>query len=169
MNNKQFYIGLMSGTSADGIDLALVDFSLNTPKLVTSYYQAYDDSTHQQITNLYQTKINEIDLAFSLDVVLAQQFAQAITNLLKQEQLTAADIIAIGNHGQTIRHRPNEETNVAAPFTLQIGCCKITLEVFEGNSIAQNSYQKFGFEGFELNPKMGKALFWQKNIASPKN
>ena len=52
---------------------------------------------------------------------------------------------------------------------LQIGCCKITLEVFEGNSIAQKSYQKFGFEGFELNPKMGKALFWQKNIESPKN
>ncbi len=52
---------------------------------------------------------------------------------------------------------------------LQIGCCKITLEVFEGNVIAQKSYEKFGFEGFELNPKMGKALFWQKNIERPAN
>jgi len=51
---------------------------------------------------------------------------------------------------------------------LQIGCCKITLEVFEGNSIAQKSYQKFGFEGFELNPKMGKALFLQKILRAPK-
>jgi len=42
------------------------------------------------------------------------------------------------------------------------GCCKITLEVLEGNEIARNSYLKFGFEGYELDPKMGKALFWQK-------
>jgi ribosomal protein S18 acetylase RimI-like enzyme len=44
------------------------------------------------------------------------------------------------------------------------GCCKITLEVLEGNEIARNSYMKFGFDGYELDPKMGKALFWQKVI-----
>ncbi len=44
------------------------------------------------------------------------------------------------------------------------GCCKITLEVLEGNEIARNSYIKFGFDGYELDPKMGKALFWQKVI-----
>jgi ribosomal protein S18 acetylase RimI-like enzyme len=44
------------------------------------------------------------------------------------------------------------------------GCCKITLEVLEGNEIARNSYLKFGFDGYELDPKMGKALFWQKVI-----
>lgn len=43
-------------------------------------------------------------------------------------------------------------------------CCKITLEVLEGNEIARNSYNKFGFDGYELDPKMGKALFWQKLI-----
>jgi ribosomal protein S18 acetylase RimI-like enzyme len=42
------------------------------------------------------------------------------------------------------------------------GCCKITLEVLEGNEIARNSYLKFGFDGYELDPQMGKALFWQK-------
>ncbi len=44
------------------------------------------------------------------------------------------------------------------------GCCKLTLEVLEGNQIAQNTYQSFGFEGYELNPKMGKAMFWEKKI-----
>lgn len=44
------------------------------------------------------------------------------------------------------------------------GCCKITLEVLEGNGVARNSYIKFGFDGYELDPKMGKALFWQKVI-----
>jgi ribosomal protein S18 acetylase RimI-like enzyme len=44
------------------------------------------------------------------------------------------------------------------------GCCKITLEVLEGNKVAQNSYIKFGFAGYELDPIMGKALFWQRNV-----
>ena len=44
------------------------------------------------------------------------------------------------------------------------GCCKITLEILEGNQIAKNAYMKFGFEGYELDPRMGKALFWQKMI-----
>jgi ribosomal protein S18 acetylase RimI-like enzyme len=46
----------------------------------------------------------------------------------------------------------------------QKGCCKITLEVLEGNKVAQNSYIKFGFAGYELDPIMGKALFWQRNV-----
>ena len=41
-------------------------------------------------------------------------------------------------------------------------CCKITLEVLDGNNIARNAYTKFGFSGYELDPKMGKAMLWQK-------
>jgi len=44
------------------------------------------------------------------------------------------------------------------------GCCKLTLEVLDGNKAAQNAYTKFGFGGYELDPVMGKALFWQKSI-----
>lgn len=44
------------------------------------------------------------------------------------------------------------------------GCCKVTLEVLEGNKVAQKSYIKFGFAGYELDPVMGKALFWQKKL-----
>lgn len=44
------------------------------------------------------------------------------------------------------------------------GCCKITLEVLEGNRVARNAYQKFGFDGYELDPDVGKALFWQKKL-----
>ena len=43
-------------------------------------------------------------------------------------------------------------------------CCKLTLEVLEGNSVAQSAYRAFGFEGYELDPQMGKALFWQKKL-----
>ncbi len=43
-------------------------------------------------------------------------------------------------------------------------CCKVTLEVLEGNKVAPNSYMKFGFAGYELDPAMGKAMFWQKPL-----
>lgn len=45
------------------------------------------------------------------------------------------------------------------------GCCKVTLEVLEGNTVAQNAYRKAGFAGYELDPKMGQALFWQKSLS----
>lgn len=44
------------------------------------------------------------------------------------------------------------------------GCGKLTLEVLEGNKIAQNAYTKYGFSGYELDPEMGKAIFWQKKL-----
>ena len=47
-------------------------------------------------------------------------------------------------------------------IAIEKGCCKLTLEVLEGNAVAQNAYKKFGFAGYELDPLMGKALFWQK-------
>ena len=79
VSNKVRYIGLMSGTSADGIDLALVEFDHNQSQhanganLLASYYQAYDNQTQQKIMRLYNASTDEIDLAGSLNVELAQQ------------------------------------------------------------------------------------------------
>ena len=44
------------------------------------------------------------------------------------------------------------------------GCCKLTLEILEGNDGAKNAYIKYGFKGYELDPAIGKALFWQKTL-----
>lgn len=49
-------------------------------------------------------------------------------------------------------------------IAIQKGCCKVTLEVLEGNQIAKNAYLKFGFAGYELDPQKGKALFWEKPL-----
>lgn len=45
------------------------------------------------------------------------------------------------------------------------GCCKITLEVLEGNIPAQKAYRKCGFDGYELDPTLGRALFWEKSLS----
>lgn len=49
-------------------------------------------------------------------------------------------------------------------IAIERGCCKITLEVLQGNRVAQQAYQKAGFAGYELDPQMGQALFWQKKL-----
>lgn len=46
----------------------------------------------------------------------------------------------------------------------ELGCCKLTLEVLEGNKVAQAAYKASGFEGYELSPQVGRALFWQKKL-----
>ncbi|MTF38703.1 GNAT family N-acetyltransferase [Cyanobacterium aponinum] len=51
-------------------------------------------------------------------------------------------------------------------IALELGCCKLTLEVLEGNQVAQTAYKAFGFDGYQLNPDMGRALFWQKKLNS---
>ena len=162
----KYYIGLMSGTSADGLDLALVEFieGQKVPVLVASYYQEYDSTIAAKITSLYQPASNEIDRAFHLDIELAQLFSQAIAALLAQEKLNTKDIIAIGNHGQTIRHRPTG----LYPFTLQIGCSQ-TLATLTGIRVVGQFRRKdmaLGGQGAPLVPIFHQQLFAQKSSAS---
>jgi ribosomal protein S18 acetylase RimI-like enzyme len=54
----------------------------------------------------------------------------------------------------------------AEKIAIELGCCKLTLEVLEHNYLAQTAYRSFGFNGYELNPEMGKALFWEKKLVN---
>jgi anhydro-N-acetylmuramic acid kinase len=165
-NVPQYYIGLMSGTSADGIDLALVTFdNLNQPSLRSSYYQPYSKSISNKITSLYgavnSSEKDNIDCAFELDVELAQLFAEAVNTLLKKERLSASDIAAIGNHGQTIRHRPQAQF----PFTLQIGCSQ-TLAALTNIKVVGQFRQKdmaYGGQGAPLTPAFHQKIFTEND------
>ncbi len=160
---NNYYLGLMSGTSADGLDLALVTFDENN-KLEhhASYYQAYSEQTADKITALYcadnnNPNNNEIDRAFELDVELAKLFANAINAFLVQEQLNGDDIIAIGSHGQTIRHRPRAKQ----PFTLQIGCCQTLATLTNIRVIGQfrRKDMALGGQGAPLVPAFHQTIF----------
>lgn len=52
----------------------------------------------------------------------------------------------------------------AEKIALERGCCKLTLEVLQGNTIAQNAYKKLGYAGYELDASLGQALFWEKKL-----
>ncbi len=120
-HNKALYIGLLSGTSVDGVDAGLFEFSNSSsdigPKLLQTYQQPYPENVRQKIFQISQPGENEIDQMGSLDVEIGRIFAQATQRLLEKAKLPAEQIQAIGSHGQTIRHRPAFEL----PFSLQIG------------------------------------------------
>lgn len=114
------FVGVMSGTSADGIDVVLVDFSQATPTLVGCETHAYPDAIRERVLALCTPNTNEIDSLGQLDIELAKLYAQAIKSLLASTHTSAAQIQAIGCHGQTIRHRP-PGSGFTSPFSLQIG------------------------------------------------
>lgn len=111
------YIGLMSGTSMDAIDAVLVEFAQDTQRLLTHHTQPWFETVQQQLRQLTQPGENEIEQLGVLDAVVAEQSAEAVKQLIDKANITAKEVIAIGSHGQTIRHRPNQPH----PFTLQIG------------------------------------------------
>ena len=116
-NRPYYVIGLMSGTSLDAIDAALVDCGENSPKLVQHHQQPMPPELRAKIVALCTPGDNEIERMGECDVELGQLLAEAVQSLLSKAQLQPSDITAIGSHGQTIRHCPDN----LFPFTLQIG------------------------------------------------
>jgi anhydro-N-acetylmuramic acid kinase len=112
------YIGLISGTSADGIDAALVRFEQDRPRLVAALTHPWPDDLRSRILAVAQDETRlDLDAYGRLDVAIGACFADAASRLLDASGTSAAHVRAIGSHGQTLRHRPHGEH----PFTLQVG------------------------------------------------
>jgi anhydro-N-acetylmuramic acid kinase len=117
------YIGIMSGTSLDGVDVALVDLSSNLPQLRHTYFQAYPETLKQRLLALHHPEIGELNQACLIANELSQLYAQATLTLLKQSKIPANQIKAIGCHGQTIRHCPE------LGYTVQLGNAALLAEL----------------------------------------
>lgn len=117
--DSDLYVGLMSGTSADGIDAVLVDLSQQQARLIGHHSHELPAGSKERITQLALTSPNELDTLCNFDIELAEAFAAASLEVLKQCQVAPSQVRAIGSHGQTIRHQPPERQ--PNPFTLQIG------------------------------------------------
>ncbi len=116
------YVGLMSGTSMDGIDAALVDCANGRIALLATYEHSLPDSIREAIAAISLPGENEIERLGVLDRQLGYLFAEATTGLIDSAGYKAGDIAAIGSHGQTIRHRPPSASHSReTSFTLQIG------------------------------------------------
>ncbi|WP_330947910.1 anhydro-N-acetylmuramic acid kinase [Thermomonas sp. LB-4] len=123
------FLGLMSGTSADGIDAALVRFDEGdahaAPILLHARTHAWQPALRERLLALgQQAAMLTLDEVGELDVRIGQAFAAAALATLFEAGLTARDVAAIGSHGQTLRHHPDGD----APFTLQLGDAHVIAE-----------------------------------------
>ena len=112
----QYYIGIMSGTSLDGVDVALADFSA-MPRILATYQEPFPAALRAEILALAQGASRSLQAIGELDHRLGRLFSDAVLGLLAQETLSARQIRAIGSHGQTVFHHPQGDN----PFTMQLG------------------------------------------------
>ena len=97
----------MSGTSLDGVDAVLVDFSGRQPRTLATYWLPYTTAIRQQALQLQTAQYDEIHSAALFSNELVRCFAEAVRQVLASAGTDAAQIAAIGCHGQTIRHQPS--------------------------------------------------------------
>ena len=151
----------MSGTSLDGIDVVLVDFSEQAPKILAKECTPYPSSLRNALKDLFLPGENEIDKLGELDNELGLHYSAAVLSLLDKANILPATIRAIGCHGQTIRHRPN----VKRPFTLQIGNGHVIAVSTGIDTICdfRRRDMALGGQGAPLAPKFHEALFANKS------
>ncbi len=151
------YLGLISGTSADGIDAALVRFE-PLVEVVGALTHPYPEALRARVLALATSSATiALDDYGALDVAIGAAFAEAANALLAKTGISRDDIAAIGSHGQTVRHRPTGEH----PFTLQIGDPTVIAERTGIATIAdfRRADVAAGGQGAPLLPALHAAVF----------
>jgi anhydro-N-acetylmuramic acid kinase len=159
MPSESLFVGLISGTSLDGVDAVVVDLSNDQPRLLANHVESYSSQLRTSLRALCQPGNNEIDRMGELDRQVGLTFATACQHVLSNAGLTPQQVTAIGSHGQTIRHRPDAKN----PFTLQIGDPN-TIAALTGITTVADFRRRdmaLGGQGAPLVPALHQALFQQ--------
>lgn len=149
-----FYIGLMSGTSLDGLDFALIEQNDRTTLLGT-HYEAMPQQLKQDLLDLCSPGPNELARAAMAEQAWAELASSGVNKLLGKAQMDAKAIRAIGSHGQTVRHEPQRG------FTIQIGHPPLLAEL-TGISVVADFRRRdmaAGGQGAPLVPAFHEAMF----------
>ena len=154
-----YYIGLMSGTSLDGVDVVLAEIDLPDHfSLIAAKTYPIPEQLRQALLDLSQKEQHhELDIYAELDVRMGQLFAQSCLSIIHEQQISAAQVYAIGSHGQTLRHYPE----TPYPTTLQIGDPNIIAQETGITTIAdfRRRDMAVGGQGAPLVPPFHQAFF----------
>ncbi|WP_285426049.1 MULTISPECIES: anhydro-N-acetylmuramic acid kinase [unclassified Pseudomonas] len=148
------YVGVMSGSSLDGLDFALVEQD-DRPRLLGTYYIPMPDDLRAELLGLCASGPDELARAGIAEQKWVRLAAQGVHALLDQQNVLAGEIRAIGSHGQTIRHEP------ARGFTVQIGNPALLAEL-TGITVVSDFRKRdiaAGGQGAPLVPAFHEALF----------
>ena len=152
---RQIFVGLMSGTSLDGVDAVLADFGGARPKLLASASVPFGAPLRRELLALNSSAADEIDRAARAGNELARIYAFALAEVLAGSNTPNAEVRAIGCHGQTVRHRPERgyTTQIGNPALLAelTGTCVVA--DFRSRDVAA------GGQGAPLVPAFHAAMF----------
>ncbi|SMN11187.1 Anhydro-N-acetylmuramic acid kinase [uncultured Candidatus Thioglobus sp.] len=140
-----YYIGLMSGTSMDGVDGVIIDE--NCQKIISSIYLPYPDFLKTKLAKISQSGKSSLENLAQLDIEVAELFAKVANQLLTESKIDKNNIKAIGSHGQTIYHQ-------GGVYSMQIGHGAIIAEQTGITTIADFRMQDVaaGGQGAPLTP-----------------
>jgi len=174
--NKRRVIGLMSGTSCDGVDLAIIDISGQSNHsrmdIIFNYHHAYTEKQRDYFLGIMESKTTSLKDISQLNFFLANIWAASIKKMLKKARVDSETIDMIGSHGQTIYHFPQDEKilNQSIRSTLQLGDPAVLAQLTGITTIGdfRVSDMAVGGQGAPLVPYFDWILFspYKKNIAA---
>ena len=167
--SNELIIGLMSGTSVDGIDAALVEFeSFNSLSVLETEFTPFDSELRASINHL---ALNNLSLRKESDselhTQLANHYAKACLSIIKKAGVSASAISAIANHGQTVRHEPN----ATPPFSIQLGDGQAIADQTNIKTLSQfrQADMAVGGQGAPLMPAFHQAIFGNEKFDQQEN
>lgn len=158
---SELYVGLMSGTSMDGVDAVLVDFAADKPRVVQHASAALDDSLRSEFLSLNTSGTDELHRAALAANALARLYAGLVHELLSGSGTPRTEVLAIGAHGQTVRHRP--QCFDGCGYTLQLNNPALLAELTGVDVIADFRSRDVaaGGQGAPLVPAFHLEMFGQ--------
>lgn len=159
------YIGLMSGTSLDGVDGVLADFSSAASQVVAHASHPFPSALRHELLALNSSGDDELHRAALAGNALVRVYAEVVHDLLASSRTPAAHIVAIGAHGQTVRHRPQEFDGTG--YTLQLNQPALLAELTGIDVVADFRSRDVaaGGQGAPLAPFFHQSLFGQPGYA----
>ncbi|HCG6028302.1 TPA: anhydro-N-acetylmuramic acid kinase [Vibrio parahaemolyticus] len=157
MKFNELYIGVMSGTSMDGVDTALVEITDNHVRLIAHDDYPMPAAMKEMLLSVCTGQATNLKAIGELDHQLGHLFADAVVQLLNKSGYVAEQIRAIGNHGQTVFHQPTGNL----PFTTQLGDANIVAVKTGIDTVAdfRRKDMALGGQGAPLVPAFHKSIF----------
>ncbi len=154
-DRTELYIGLMSGTSLDGVDAVLADFSSPAPRVLAHAHRPFPQDLRAELLALTSPGANEIERSGIAAQRLVDLYAHSVADVLQLADCAPADICAIGAHGQTVRHHP------AAGYSLQLNAPALLAELTQIDVVADFRSRDLaaGGQGAPLVPAFHAAAF----------
>ena len=163
-SHQGYYVGTMTGTSGDGLDISLIEIDeFGGVNFVSAETFEFQDDLRKKLLGLSYPKANEIEHMGECDTQLGRFTGISVLKFLAGAGITKEQVIAIGSHGQTIRHRPPSAIN-PHPFTIQIGNPHLITEITGITTVADFRRRDLaaGGQGAPLVPAFHQTLFEAK-------